>query len=286
MIRDARYERGRARASDGRGRLEVGRRLTDPVNGTSLLPVLARLGFASVVWIAGIAASLFGGVACGSASVGEGTGGSGATGGSAASGGTGATGGSSGTQGLGGAGGTGGGVQNPPPAAGLTVALTQPSVTEVPGLGARTCNVPEAGHVYTIGTPAPGGTVPDGTDDVHVSCAIGLNVDGMTMNVYADVSGADTTTVVPIALEVESPSIKSRDPAPAAVSFDAPENGHLVPLDPDSDFPPCLLGPFATLKDGAMLADFTCPLLGSPDDDTIGCRAHGTLGVEYCETTN
>jgi len=38
------------------------------------------------------------------------------------------------------------------------------------------------------------------------------------------------------------------------------------------------------LKSGAMLADFTCKLLVSPDDPTVGCTAHGTLGVEYCQT--
>jgi hypothetical protein len=232
----------------------------------------------------GIAIALVGGTsACDSSAVDEGGGSGGTAGGSSGSGGTGATGGTS-SQGLGGTGGTGGSVPNPPAAAGLTITVTQPSETEVPGLGTRSCIVASTGYImYAIGVPAPGGTVPDGTGDVQVSCTVGLNSDGATMSVYANVSGSDANYMEPISLEVTSPTIHSRDPAPAVISFGSSDNGQLVPLD---GLPGCTLGPFGTLKNGAMLADFTCPLLGSPDDASVGCRVNGTLGVEYCQTSD
>lgn len=228
-------------------------------------------------------AVLSAGVGC-SSSGSEGGGDTGGSGATSASGGTGASGGTSGTQGLGGSGGsggsggTGGGMPNPP-AAGFSITLTEPSPTDDVDLAGRTCNVGADGVVYTIGAPAPGGTVPDGTDGVAVSCSVAVGADGSSMDVVAAVGGPDTATGEAIAFSVESTMIQSRDSAPAFITFTSDTRGQLSPVSS------CTLGPFATLKSGAMLADFTCKL-GSADDASVGCKAHGTIGVEYCQTGN
>ncbi len=238
------------------------------------------------MWTATLVASaLFGATACSSATPSSGDDDAAGTGGTVASGGTGASGGTSGTQslggsaGTGGSGGTGGGAPNPP-AAGFSITLTQSALTDADA-GVRTCNVGSNGSLtYTIGTPTPGGTVPDGTDGVAVNCSVALALDGTSMAAVAAVGGPDATTGETLSFSVESAMIQSRDSAPAFITFYSDTTGHLSPVDD------CTLGPFATLKSGAMLADFTCKLLVSPDDATVGCTAHGTLAVEYCQTDN
>jgi hypothetical protein len=260
--------------------------LTRYANRTNLERVARQPNPRAPAWSATLAALLLGtSVGCGSASADNG-GGSGGTGGTGANGGTGGTGGTSGTQGLGGSGGSGGsggtgGTGLPaPPAAGFDITLTDPDNTDADA-GVRSCNVGEDGSLsYAIGMPAPGETVPDGTDGVEVGCIVALAADGTSMDVSAAVGGPDTTSGAAITFSVESTMIQSRDRTPAFISFSSPTTGQL------STVQECYLGPFATLKTGAMLADFDCKLLGSPDDATVGCKAHGTLGVEYCATSD
>ncbi len=238
------------------------------------------------------------GVACSASSTGGneppssgGAGGSSATGGASGMVGAGVTGGSQGLGGTGGSGGSGGagasagaGVVMPtPPAAGFSVTLKQGDPPDSDGGVARNCNVDPSGMMtYSIGKPAPGYTVPNGTGGVSVNCLVGLGSDGASMSVSAYVSGPDATTGEGITLQVTSDMIPSRDPAPATVSFIYMSTHTLTPVD---GYGPCMLGPFATLKTGAMLADFSCPMLGSIQDNTIGCAVQGTLAVEYCSTS-
>src|SRR3954471_22910547 len=216
-------------------------------------------------WTAALAvALLLAAFGCGSATA-AGDDDTAGTGGASASGGTGATGGTSGTQGLGGSGGSGasggsGGGMASPPATGFSITLTEPVVTDADA-GVRTCNVGPSGSLsYAIGTPAPGGTVPDGTNGVAVNCSVALASDGTSMAVVASLGGPDATTSEALSFSVESPMIQSRDSAPAFITFKSEAAGSLSAVDD------CMLGPFATLKTGAMLADFTCKLLVSPDD--------------------
>jgi hypothetical protein len=241
-------------------------------------------------WLAAVAFAFALGAGCSSSSPSGddtstgGTGG-GATGGTGGAGGTGASGGTSGTQGLGGSGGsggTGGTTTKPPAAVGFGITLSASAVTDNQGNPVGTCHVgPTGATSYSIGVPAAGYTIPDGTGGVSVSCYVGLNSDATTMNVAGNVSGPDAATSQAISLVVTSPMIQSRDGAPANIAFSSDSMGALTPI--DSNYP-CTLGPFGTLKNGAMLADFTCPLLGSPTDATVACNAHGTLALEYCDT--
>jgi hypothetical protein len=171
-----------------------------------------------------------------------------------------------------------------PPAAGFSVMLSQGAQPDSDGGVTRNCNIgPSGGMSYSIGAPAPGYTVPNGTGGVSVNCLVGLGPDGASMSVSAYVFGPDATTGENITLQVTSDMIPSRDPAPATVSFIYMSTHTLTPVD---GYGPCMLGPFATLKPGAMLAKLSCPMLGSAQDNTIGCALEGTLAVEYCSTSS
>jgi hypothetical protein len=207
----------------------------------------------------------------------------GGAGGVSGAGGSGATGGTGGSQGLGGSGGTDGSdASSPtPPAVGFKLTLSQPSPTVTDG-GPLTCPAGVVNtNAYAIGAPAPGLTIADGTNGVSVTCFVGLGPDGTSMTVIGNMSGPENTSAQPISLNVSSMQIVSRDAAPAQISFSAPDVPRLSTL---MNLPACTLGPFGTLKNGAMLADFDCPALGTEDDATIGCAAHGTLALEYCMT--
>ena len=44
------------------------------------------------------------------------------------------------------------------------------------------------------------------------------------------------------------------------------------------------LGARLTARVRAILTDIDCPLIGSTDDTTSGCKVHGTIAFEYCKT--
>jgi hypothetical protein len=169
------------------------------------------------------------------------------------------------------------------PASGLSITLSQPVAASVPNLGSRSCYAGTSGvFTYAIGTPAPDQTIANGTNGVSVACTVGLAGDG-TMTVGASVSGADENGGKPVSLTLASnvgPPIGA-PPTPATLTFFSPDTSSLTTL---SGFPSCTLGPITTLKVGAMLADFDCPLLGDPVDSSSGCQAQGTLAIEYCDT--
>jgi hypothetical protein len=178
--------------------------------------------------------------------------------------------------GKGGSGGSGGG-SGTPSAAGLTLNLLPPITSEVPGSEGRSCPVGGTGaFTYAIGMPKPLGTVSNGTQGVGVFC----RVTGSGA-VSADLSGPDATSRQKIQFTVTSAITDVREPTPADVSFYAPDTLNLVVLD---GFPACTLDPITILKAGAILADVTCPLLGSVTDSSMACRAEGTLAFEYCST--
>lgn len=266
----------------------------DPLRKSDKPPVILRLSKHSFCAWVGVVLVFTWGVACGSSGGGNDVPSSGGAGGASATGaasGAGGTGGTGGTQGLGGTGGSGGagglsasagsGVMPTPPAAGFNITLLPADSSSSDAGATRNCNAGLSGMTYSIGQPAPGYTVPNGTGGVSVSCTVGLGSDGASMSVYANVLGPDATTGELITLFVTSGMIPSRDPAPASVTFFLGTN-QFTPVD---GYASCMLGPFATLKTGAMLADLTCPMLGSTQDNTLGCALHGTLAVEYCSTS-
>jgi len=178
-------------------------------------------------------------------------------------------GGSSGSGGSSGTGGTGG--IETPAASGLSISLSPTGADQ----GSRSCPAGATGaFTYAIGQPAPNKTIANGVDGVSVSCTVTASgtVDGT-------VDGPDTYSKQAIAFNALSMVTDKTKPTPATVSFYTAETHTLQVLD---GMPDCTLDPIVTLKTGAILADFSCPLLGAVDDPSIGCKAVGTLAFEYC----
>jgi hypothetical protein len=238
--------------------------------------------FMNGVW-SGLASGVLVGVVavgCGGNSTHDGSddagmGGVSASGGTGGSGGTG-TGGSGGTS-AGGSGGTGG---PPTPAAvGLSISLSEPQQASIDAdIGSRTCSAGATGAAtYTLGKPAPGETLADGTANVSVDCTV--RADG---SFSAEVSGYDSTTKERIALNFSGRIDASSSAKPnAAFQFYSPQT---LALHTAAPFPDCTVGPVTTLRVGALLADFSCPIIIASDDTTSGCAVHGTLALEYCKS--
>jgi hypothetical protein len=192
--------------------------------------------------------------------------------------GAGATGGTAGTSATG-VGGTGGPSDAPQPAAmGVSLMLRPPSSASVSNLGGRSCNAGTSGaFTYVIGSPPPGKTIEDGTQGATVSCSVMANGEFSLTG-----GGVDQNGRQPVAFSFIGTIVNRTDVSQnvGAMTFFSPDTGHLNTL---AEFPLCTFGPVTTLKPGAILTDFDCPLIGSPDDSTSGCAVHGTLAFEYCD---
>jgi hypothetical protein len=175
------------------------------------------------------------------------------------------------------------GKPQPSAAAGLSISLTPPLDSELPHGTTRTCPAGSSGaFTYAIGKPAPTKTISNGTQEVGVRCLVMPNADG-SFTVDAEINGPDTNTGEFIVFALNGTA--NLDPARqslAHVTFAASKVQRLEIID---DFPLCELGPLTVLKAGALLGDFECALLGSTSDTASGCRAYGTLALEYCSTT-
>jgi hypothetical protein len=166
-----------------------------------------------------------------------------------------------------------------PPAAGVSLTLSPASATEV-DLGSRSCNAGPAGSfTYGIGMPDSGRTVENGKSGVTVSCTVRAN------GVFsANASGTDVNGHRPVSFTfngtIKDPKNKASNPG--GMTFFAPDAGQLITL--GTPYPDCTYGPVTTLKKGAILSDIDCPLIGTSEDSTGGCKVHGTIAFEYCLT--
>lgn len=174
-------------------------------------------------------------------------------------------------------GGSNGGRSSTPSAAGLTLDLSPPDPSEVPGSEGRSCPAGGTGaRTYRLGMPKPLGTISSGTDGVAVSCSV--TEEGAAA---ATMSGPDTNDMQALDFTVISYIDDARRPTAAKIKFFTADTSELEVLE---GFPDCTLDPITVLKAGAILADVTCPLLGSVADSSVACRAEGTFAFEYCST--
>jgi hypothetical protein len=164
-----------------------------------------------------------------------------------------------------------------PAAVGLSLSLSEPESTTL-DFGGRTCPAGGTGEfTYTLGAPRPLGTVASGTMGTSVTCTVTA-----TGRVSAEVSGYDSRTMLRLSLNFAGTLDKSTSAmSTAALQFYSPETNALYVAAP---FPECTVGPITTLTKGAVLTDFSCPLLVANDDAMTGCAAQGTLALEYCLT--
>jgi hypothetical protein len=166
-----------------------------------------------------------------------------------------------------------------PAAAGFTVTLMAPTITTTP---TRLCHAGSSGsHTYIIGNPDSNGTVESGKDGVTVECTVNK---GGTVSVTA--SGTDDTPSPPqkfVSITLNGRITSMTDPTmnPATMAFYSPDTSQLRTL---PSYPGCTLGPVSALQDGALLTEFSCPLIGGAEDTTSGCRVTGKIALEYCKT--
>jgi hypothetical protein len=166
--------------------------------------------------------------------------------------------------------------------------LSAPTASAGAAVGSRQCLAGTTGaFTYVIGAPEPGHTIEDGKAGVMVTCFVDASIDGTSEDISLMASGIDQNGAKPVsvslsaAVPLDGNGAAVSEPAPATLTFFSPDTGHLSTLEP---FPSCTLGPATVLKRGAMLADVDCALIGSVDDVTNGCRVHGTIAIEYCQT--
>jgi hypothetical protein len=165
-----------------------------------------------------------------------------------------------------------------PAAVGISISLRPPD-KNLPNLGGRSCTAGSSGaFTYIIGQPAAGHTIENGKKNVSITCQVQANgtfTANMTGN---DENGHDFINFIMNGRITDKTATTNQ----GAVSFNTPKTGALY--DDTSKFPPCTFGPASTLKPGALLTDFDCPIISGLEDTTSGCAAHGSIAIEYCKT--
>lgn len=162
--------------------------------------------------------------------------------------------------------------------------LTNPMAGDNPE--GRTCKVqPNGSRSYQIGQPHGAGTIADGTDGVELACTVTesgqLSVDLGAQNQAVGLPG-----VFGMTFDGVIGSTTDRTQNSATLAFFDSEAGNLLT---EASGPLCTFSAAdgattITHLPGALLAAFTCPLLAAPDAVNDGCRATGTIALEYCET--
>jgi hypothetical protein len=155
----------------------------------------------------------------------------------------------------------------------------------VPNLGSRACSAGDSGsHTYGIGSPVPGRTITSGTSGVEVICTVKPSATADAFDVSAAVSGSDNVGLEKFSLNIAGTVARTDSLESTPVDQLAFYTATTLALETHPAYPPCTIGPVTTLKSGAMLADFSCPVLVSSTESSSGCKATGTLAIEYCTT--
>jgi hypothetical protein len=118
---------------------------------------------------------------------------------------------------------------------------------------------------------------------LSVSCTVKALGSGR-FSVNASLSGVDANSRRVSTSFTLNGSLSATAPAMdnvAQVAFYSPDTTHLRTI---TDLPACTLGPVYVAKEGAILADFTCPALADSTDTIKGCQATGTIALERCRT--
>lgn len=175
------------------------------------------------------------------------------------------------------------GFQNPS-AIGLEASLRPALLEDNPD--GRSCQVqPNGSRSYMIGRANGDGTVENGKDGVEVSCFV--TEDGqLAVELSAENQAVGQSGSFGMSLSGAIDSKTDVAQNTGSLGFRDAYAGLLVT---NATTPPCTFGPptaggAITQKAGALLAKFTCPLILSVDSPSDGCRAEGTIAIEYCGT--
>jgi hypothetical protein len=144
---------------------------------------------------------------------------------------------------------------------------------------------PNGSRVYQVGQPNGDGTVENGTAGIELSCFVTesgqFSIDLFARNQAVGLPG-DFGINLDAVIQSETDAAQNT----GLVEFFDPDAGT---MQAGGTAPLCTFGPPSAgggiiLKAGALLVGFTCPLLATPESPTEGCRAEGTVAVEFCET--
>jgi hypothetical protein len=185
----------------------------------------------------------------------------------------------------------------PPPLArgSVEVYLRTPAST-IPGIGSRTsCTTAGDSGSYTYflgkGTSATNDPLVNVQNGLRehgaghsVSCTVKALGSGR-FSVSASVGGVDANVRKAGTVSLRVDGTLSADGQPsdnaAQVSFYSPDTTSLRTI---SDLPGCTIYPVSIVKDGALLAKFSCPVLADSSDTAKGCEATGAIAIERCRT--
>jgi hypothetical protein len=200
------------------------------------------------------------------------------------------------------------GCSDPPPTppSGAAQVLLTPASSTIPNIGPRTvCNAGTSGtYTYFFGNAMKSLASEPGQDrvlkgllqhgkGVNVSCTIKA-LGGARFSVSASVGGTDANSQrYPGSVRLNG-TVTAGGPASgniARVGFFSPEAQRLENI---PGLPECTIGPVITgddtdpltgkVKEGALLADFSCPVVGVFDATNSGCDITASIALEHCLT--
>jgi hypothetical protein len=179
-----------------------------------------------------------------------------------------------------------------PPRGAVEIKLTEPR-SSIPNIGTRTqCNAGSSGtYTYLLAKASTalsaqervrGGLIEHG-HGLNVSCTV-KSLGGNRYSVNASISGYDANALRAYASVTLNGTLNASAPASENVGQLAFFSGSTTSLRTISELPACTIGPVYVAKDGAILADFVCPVIADSSDTVKGCEASGTIAVERCRT--
>jgi hypothetical protein len=179
-----------------------------------------------------------------------------------------------------------------PPRAAVELRLSPPA-SSIPNIGTRTsCTAGTSGtYTYFLGRVPSGLTAQDRVRSglmehghgISASCTVKA-LGGGRYSVNASLSGVDANSRhVATSFTLNGTLSATAPPADniGQVAVFTPDTTSLRTI---SDLPNCTIGPVYVAKDGALLADFNCPVIADSSDTIKGCQATGTIAVERCRT--
>lgn len=171
-----------------------------------------------------------------------------------------------------------------PAAVGLEAALRGPFPEDNPE--GRRCQVqPNGSRSYVIGRANGDGTVEDGKDGVKLKCTVKA-AGQLSIDLNANNQAVGLPGQFSMILEGTIHDKMDGTQNTGTLGFHDAYAGSMKTgvATPPCTFSPTTTGGAITQKAGALIAKFTCPLINSVDSPGDGCRAEGTIAVEYCQT--
>jgi hypothetical protein len=179
-----------------------------------------------------------------------------------------------------------------PPRGAVEIRLSPPA-SSIPNIGTRTsCMAGTSGtYTYLLAKASTALTAQDRVrtgliehgHGLSVSCTV-KSLGGTRYSINASISGVEANSLR-VSTSVTLNGTLNTASAPSEnvgqIAFFSPHTTNLRNI---QNLPSCSIGPVYVAKDGALLADFNCPVIADSSDTIKGCQASGTIAVERCRT--